>query len=92
MGKRPEDIRHLVIICHGSDCAKKGAKSIGKQARRTLRDLGVKKETLVTRTKCNGMCKLAPIACLQPHDVWLEKTTPEEIDSALRAALDDSEN
>ena len=87
MAKDPEAIEHLLIICNGSDCKKKGAKEIGKAARKTLKQLGVRKQTMVMRTKCSGLCKKAPVVALQPENLWLTKTTPKEVSEVLTASL-----
>ncbi len=87
MAKNPTDIQNVVMICNGSDCKKRGAKEIGKALRGCAREHGCKKSTMFVRTKCTGLCKNAPVVCVQPNNKWVTKATPEKAILALQAAL-----
>ncbi len=79
--------KYMVLVCHGSDCRKRGAKALRTQAKNTIRDLGIKKECMLISSRCTGHCKQAPIACIQPSNRWLEKATADDMDAAIRAEL-----
>ncbi len=80
---RIEDIQRIVMICHGKDCKKAGARKLRDCARERLRDHGLRKNTLIARTHCNGLCKQAPVVCLQPANVWLSQTSPRQLQRAI---------
>ena len=87
MAKDPTKIKHVVMICHGSDCAKRGAKEIGKAARKCAKKMDVHGETMMVRTKCTGLCKKAPVVTIQPTNEWLTYATPRKVSDALLAAI-----
>ena len=91
MGKKKqvEDIKAVVLVCHGSDCKKKGAKGLAKAARGCLRELGHKRSALVVRTKCNGFCKKAPLVSLQPQNAWVVEADEKGVIALLKEHLDD---
>jgi (2Fe-2S) ferredoxin len=79
MGRNIEDIRNVVLVCHGSECRKAGAKGLRKTARKQAKAMGIRGETLITRTRCNDLCRSAPVVCLQPANVWLPQATKEAL-------------
>lgn len=87
MSRPIERWKYLVLVCHGSDCRRHGAKAVRTQAKDTIRSLGLKKECMLVSSRCTGNCKQGPIACIQPNNRWLEKATPESMDKAIREEL-----
>lgn len=81
-------IERVLLVCHGKDCKKKGAKDVARAARRTLRELGQWKSTHLVRTQCNGFCKQAPLVSLQPQNIWLSETSEQEVSELLREHLE----
>ena len=85
MAKNPNDIEHVVMICSGKDCTKRGAKDLGKALRNCAKEHGCRKTTLFVRTKCAGLCKQGPVVCIQPSNEWVTKATPEKASRAFAA-------
>lgn len=81
---RSTNVQSLVLVCTGSDCREKGAKSLRREARETVRSLGAKRRCLVARTKCMGMCKEAPVVCVQPGNTWLQRASAADVRAALQ--------
>jgi NADH:ubiquinone oxidoreductase subunit E len=86
MARNTGDIEHVVLICTGKDCRKRGANALRQEARACLKDHGARRSSLVVKAKCVGMCKRAPVACVQPGNLWLTQATPRR----LRQAIDES--
>lgn len=84
LARNPELIRHIVVICNGSDCSKKGAKNIGKAVRKCAKEMDCREETLVIRSKCAGLCGSAPVVTVQPKNQWITKATPKKVVDAFR--------
>ena len=87
MGRKTEDIQHLVMICTGSDCTKKGAKKIGKSIRDCARKHGCKKDTMIVQTKCTGLCKQAPVVFIQRGNRWVTGATEKRAVKAFQASF-----
>lgn len=77
----------MVLVCHGSDCRKNGAKKIRTEAKDTIRALGLQKECMLVRSRCTGHCKQAPIACIQPANVWIENASEKKLAKAIKQEL-----
>lgn len=91
MNKLPKKLTRsevLVFVCQGSDCKKGGSKKLRKLAKRHLRDAGMKKRSLVVKTKCMDGCKRGPICHIQPTETWLADPNNEEFRQALDDAID----
>lgn len=84
MGKRDvSKIRHVVMTCNGSDCRKRGAKELGKCARKTASEMGAKKSTMFVQTQCTGLCKQAPVMVIQPANEFVLEASPKLVRRAL---------
>jgi NADH:ubiquinone oxidoreductase subunit E len=86
MARDLNDLKHVVMVCHGSDCKHEGAKELAKAVKDCARELGLMRDTLVVKTKCTGACKRAPVMSIQPANVWLTRATPAEAIEAFRAS------
>ncbi|MFI2612512.1 (2Fe-2S) ferredoxin domain-containing protein [Kitasatospora sp. NPDC018619] len=69
--------RHQVLVCRGPRCAALGAEEglralVGELADRGLGD----DDVLVTQTGCLFPCNQAPVAAVQPDDVWYGRIDP----------------
>ena len=91
MARDLENVHTVILVCHGSDCKKAGAKKLAKAARECARTAGKRKETMVIRTRCTGQCKRAPIVSLQPQRIWLTDTTEDDLHHALKKAFKDAD-
>jgi NADH:ubiquinone oxidoreductase subunit E len=82
--KKLNRIERIVLVCNGSDCKKKGAKSLRKALKKAAKDEGVFRSTHICKTKCNGFCKGAPIVGFSPANEWLMKTDEDEACEVFR--------
>lgn len=73
----------FVMICHGSDCKKHGAKKLTSAAKKLLKEEGVFKQSRLIKMRCTGHCKRAPICGLLPVNTWMEKTTESDLRDAI---------
>ncbi len=73
----------FVMICHGSDCKKGGAKKLTSEAKKLLKAEGAFKTSRIIKMRCTGHCKRAPICGLLPANTWLEKTSKSDLRDAL---------
>lgn len=85
--KKIERIEHVVLVCMGSDCKKKGAREVLRGAKACVKELSEKKSTHIVKTKCNGMCKHGPIVSHQPSNTWLTETTQKKVCALLEEVL-----
>ena len=88
MARKVQDLEHIVLICAGKDCRKRGADSLRSEAKSVLRQCGVFRRSLVLKTKCAGQCDNAPIVCHQPSNTWLTEATPKRLRQLLVAAIE----
>jgi (2Fe-2S) ferredoxin len=59
--KKAVNARYAVFCCQGGDCSKRGGKEVLKALKSQIKDAGLKDEVTVTKTQCNGMCKVGPV-------------------------------
>ena len=59
--KKAAHARYAVFCCQGGDCTKNGGKEVLKVLKSGIKDAGLKDEVAVTKTHCNGMCKVSPV-------------------------------
>ena len=87
MARDVDGIERTVMVCHGSDCKKGGAKKLDREARNCLKSLGAQKQTLLVRTLCTGLCKQGPIVSIQPCNTWITHATGKRVTKRLVAAF-----
>lgn len=76
----------FVMVCNGSKCKKKGAKSLARTAKRTLKDEEWFRRAQILRIKCTGNCKSAPVCGVLPQGEWLAQAK----DDGLRRLIVDT--
>jgi (2Fe-2S) ferredoxin len=59
--KKAAQARYAVFCCQGGDCIKNGGKEVLKALKSEIKAAGLKDEVTVTKTHCNGMCKIGPV-------------------------------
>lgn len=69
---------HIIYICTGSKCDKKGAKECYKKGKKLIKS-GKIGSVEIIRTECTDRCKLAPVACYQPENKWILTYKQDEI-------------
>ena len=83
MTKQLKRATSFVLICHGSDCKKAGAKPLTAAAKAHLRALKLQRSCAILKLKCTGACKQAPICGVLPSGHWLERATAEQLIALL---------
>ncbi|MFE4975653.1 ferredoxin [Kitasatospora sp. NPDC056651] len=69
--------RHQVLVCRGPRCTAVGAEEALRALVRELTERGLgDDDVLVTQTGCQFPCNQAPVASVQPDDVWYGKVDP----------------
>ncbi|MFJ1936259.1 (2Fe-2S) ferredoxin domain-containing protein [Kitasatospora sp. NPDC088160] len=69
--------RHQVLVCRGPRCAAKGAEEGLRALVQKLTEHGLgDDDVLVTQTGCQFPCNQAPVASVQPDDIWYGKIDP----------------
>ncbi len=69
---------HIIYICTGSKCDKKGGKECYKKGKKIIKS-SKSKNVEIIRTECTDRCKLAPVACYQPENKWMLMYKQDEI-------------
>ena len=77
---------HVLYICTGSTCARRGGKDTYKAAKSYKKHLPVKVDLEIIRIECTDRCDYAPICTLQPGNTWLKEYRVKEV-LALMDAL-----
>ncbi len=70
---------HIVFVCSGSKCRKKGSKDLCKAIRKHLRHTALPGTVELIQMHCTDRCDDAPVVCLQPANQWLKKAEPEPL-------------
>ncbi|WP_306352132.1 (2Fe-2S) ferredoxin domain-containing protein [Flavobacterium sp. '19STA2R22 D10 B1'] len=68
MGKK-EAVDKVIFFCDGKKCCKYN-KDVKKCFSELVNEAGLKGEVSIEKMKCSGMCKKAPVFCIQPKDIW----------------------
>lgn len=87
MPKNLERAKLFVMICHSSDCKKKGAKALTRAAKKTLKEEGVFRESRILKTRCTGNCKRAAICGVLPSNQWIEHADEEGIEKLIKQEI-----
>ena len=84
MPKNLQRAQLFVMICHASDCKKRGAKALTNAAKSELKEAGVFKQSRIIKMRCTGNCKRAPICGLLPSNTWMERAEEQDLREAIR--------
>lgn len=82
MGKDYNNIKHFVFTCNGKDCKANGAKEIGTELKKQLREEGLHQETKVIKTKCTGRCKEGPIMIIKEN--WITEVKARNLSEIIK--------
>ncbi len=69
---------HVVYLCTGSKCSKRGGKNCYKSLKSYIKESKFKEEIEIIRIECTDRCKFAPVLNLQPANVWLKEYSEKE--------------
>jgi NADH:ubiquinone oxidoreductase subunit E len=88
MGGKKHSIPDKVIyICDGKKCSKRGGHEIEKMLRHLIKEKDLKEEVEIINTDCTDRCKMAPIVCFQPQNIWLTEATEKEALDVFKGIL-----
>lgn len=73
-------------MCMGSKC-KKYNKEYYKELKDFLKEKHLHHQIEILKTECTGRCKHAPVACLQPQNIWLIEFSEKEWKQHLQTFL-----
>ena len=62
--------RAHVLICSGSMCISRGAKSLREEFETHLKELGIREEIKLVNTGCVGLCEQGPFVIVYPEGVF----------------------
>lgn len=86
MGKEDyHKIKHFVFTCNGKDCKANGAKEIGTELKKVLKEEGLQDSTKVIKTKCTGRCKEGPVVIIKEN--WLTEVRPKQVPEIINENL-----
>lgn len=69
---------HVLYLCTGSKCSKRGGKACYKTLKSYIKTNKFKEEVEIIRIECTDRCKFAPVLNLQPANVWLNEYSEKE--------------
>ncbi|HEX5632571.1 MAG TPA: (2Fe-2S) ferredoxin domain-containing protein [Gemmatimonadales bacterium] len=65
-----DGVRHVVFVCLGSDCRKHGADGVLANLKGEIKELGLRGQVHVVRTRCMGRCDDACNVVVTPAGPW----------------------
>lgn len=72
MGKKEEKV--VIFFCDGKKCCKYNKEPKDHLKAQILAN-DLEEKVSLSKMKCQGICKKAPIFCIQPKDVWKKEVT-----------------
>ncbi|HTN19634.1 MAG TPA: (2Fe-2S) ferredoxin domain-containing protein [Pelobium sp.] len=75
---KPQSPEHILYLCLGSKCEKKGAKECYKKVKKLLKSTKSKKVEVI-KTECTDRCDFAPVMSFQPENKWLLEYKQDEV-------------
>jgi len=73
--------------CKGKCCKNQGAQKARKEAKRYIKELGLKGEILVNETDCLGRCSDGPVVLVYPSGVYYRYDGKKDIDDIIDSHL-----
>jgi (2Fe-2S) ferredoxin len=87
MGREYKTPSHVFYVCTGSSCKKEDSKQIGKSLRKLAKEYGLKGEVEIIKTDCTDRCKLSPVVCLQPENIWQTESSEAKAEMLFRKEI-----
>ena len=79
MSREYKTPKQVIYVCTGDKCKKRGGKDAGKAFRELCKSYGLKNDVEIIKTDCTDRCKLAPVICLQPQNLWLYEVIEHQV-------------
>jgi NADH:ubiquinone oxidoreductase subunit F (NADH-binding)/(2Fe-2S) ferredoxin/Pyruvate/2-oxoacid:ferredoxin oxidoreductase delta subunit len=73
--------RAHVLICSGSNCISRGAKSLRDEFEDNLNRLGIRDEIKLVNTGCVGLCEQGPFVIVYPEGVFYAQIKSKDVKS-----------
>jgi len=83
----PINAERVVTVCGGARCLKNDCLNIEKAFIEGIQKLGLSDRVVVTRSACQGLCEIGPMAYVYPDCVMYKKLTPEIVEHICREHL-----
>ncbi len=74
--------KHL-LMCASSDCSELGAEVVHDALKEFLRQKGLAREVLLTKTGCLKECEHGPILIVYPDGVWYSRVGVGDLDEII---------
>src|SRR5688572_25280847 len=84
MSREYKTPKQVIYVCTGSKCKKRGGKELGKAFRSLCKSFGLKEEVEIIKTDCTDRCKLAPVVCIQPQNLWLYEVNEYKVQNIFQ--------
>jgi len=79
--------RAHVLICSGSNCISRGAKSLSEEFETHLTNLGIREEIKLVNTGCVGLCEQGPFVIVYPEGVFYSQIKNKDIETICNEHL-----
>ena len=79
--------RAHVLICSGSNCISRGAKSLSEEFETHLGNLGIREEIKLVNTGCVGLCEQGPFVIVYPEGVFYAQVKNKDIETICNEHL-----
>jgi len=86
--ERPPPFRRHVLVCRGPRCSAQGGDQVAAALADHLESARVDEdEALVTQTGCLYPCNQAPVICVHPGPVWLNRMHPDSVGASVLSVV-----
>jgi (2Fe-2S) ferredoxin len=90
-GAKVRDYDAHVLVCKGSDCKKRGSKTVRGALKSELRAQGMNRDVRVDAVDCLGLCKHGPNLVIYPGGTWYLGVTERDMSEVVGRHLKDGE-
>jgi (2Fe-2S) ferredoxin len=71
---KKKDEKTIIFFCNGKKCGKYN-KEPKDYLKKQIVEFGLEDKVCVSKMDCQGMCKKAPVLCIQPKDIWKKEVS-----------------
>ena len=82
--------RKRVLVC-STGCLAAGAQDVETAFREQIAEAGLEEEVEVVATGCHGLCAMAPVAVIEPHDVVYGRLREKFVPDVVSRTVQDGE-